>query len=115
MKAITAETNETIKAIEQQTQVVEDESRSVAAAGESLRKIRSASDQSAGLVVGISNVAKQQVDQAQRVAKTMENVSAIATDTQQGADSTVSTINDLVRLSNDLRKSIGQFRVGGDR
>ena len=89
------------------------ESRSVAAAGESLRKIRSASDQSAGLVVGISTVAKQQVDQAQRVAKTMESVSAIATDTQQGADSTVATINELVRMSNDLRKSIGQFRVSG--
>jgi len=113
VKAITAETNETIKAIEQQTQVVEDESRSVAAAGESLRKIRTASDQSAGLVVGISTVAKQQVDQAQRVAKTMESVSAIATDTQNGADSTVATINELVRLSNDLRKSIGQFRVSG--
>jgi twitching motility protein PilJ len=113
VKAITAETNETIKAIEQQTQVVEDESRSVAAAGESLRKIRTASDQSAGLVVGISTVAKQQVDQAQRVAKTMESVSAIATDTQHGADSTVATINELVRLSTDLRKSIGQFRVSG--
>jgi methyl-accepting chemotaxis protein len=113
VKAITAETNETIKAIEQQTQVVEEESRSVAAAGESLRKIRTASDQSAGLVVGITTVAKQQVDQAQRVARTMESVSAIATDTQHGADSTVATINELVRLSTDLRKSIGQFRVSG--
>ena len=111
VKAINADTSETIKAIEQQTQVVEDESRTVGAAGESLRKIRTASDQSAGLVAGITSVAKLQVEQAQRVTKTMESVSAIATDTQQGAETTVTTINELVRLSSELRKSIGAFRV----
>jgi methyl-accepting chemotaxis protein len=111
VKAINADTSETIKAIEQQTQVVEDESRTVSAAGESLRKIRSASDQSAGLVAGITNVTKTQVDQAQRVAKTMELVASAAHDTQIGAETTVQTINDLVRLSTELRKSIGRFRV----
>jgi methyl-accepting chemotaxis protein len=111
VKAINADTSETIKAIEQQTQVVEEESRTVGAAGESLRKIRAASDQSAGLVAGITTVARTQVDHAQRVAKTMEAVSQIANDTQQGADSTVATVNELVRLSSELRKSIGQFRV----
>ena len=55
VKAITAETNETIRAIEQQTQVVEDESKTVGTAGELLRKIRSASDQSAGLVANITH------------------------------------------------------------
>lgn len=115
VKAITADTSETIKAIEQQTQVVEDESRTVGAAGESLRKIRSASDQSAGLVQGITTVTRVQVEQAQRVAKTMENVSSIASDTQQGAELTVQTVNELVRLSTELRNSIGQFQVNGVR
>lgn len=115
VKAITAETNETIKAIEQQTQVVEDESQTVGAAGESLRKIRAASDQSAGLVATISNVAKLQVDQAQKVAKTMEAVSAIAADTEKGAEATVATVSDLVRLSDQLRRSIAKFRVTGAR
>lgn len=111
VKAITAETNETIKAIEQQTQVVEDESQTVGAAGESLRKIRAASDQSAGLVATISSVAKLQVDQAQKVARTMEAVSAIAADTEKGAEATVATVADLVRLSDQLRRSIAKFRV----
>ncbi len=113
VKAINADTSDTIKAIEQQTQVVEDESRTVGAAGESLRKIRTASDQSAGLVAGITTSARVQVEQAQRVAKTMETVSSIANDTQSGADMTVQTVNELVRLSSELRKSIGQFRVTG--
>ena len=112
VRAINADTSETIKAIEQQTQVVEDESRTVSAAGESLRKIRAASDQSAGLVASITDVTKIQVEQAQRVARTMESVTAIAHDTQQGAESTVQTINELVRLSTALKKSTGRFRVG---
>lgn len=113
VKAITAETNETIKAIEQQTQVVEDESQTVGAAGESLRKIRAASDQSAGLVASISSVAKLQVDSAQKVARTMEAVSAIAADTEKGAEATVATVTDLVRVSDQLRRSIAKFRVSG--
>ena len=112
VKAITAETNETIRAIEQQTQVVEDESRTVGAAGELLRKIRTASDQSAGLVANITTVTKHQVEQAQRVARTMESVSAIAADTEKGAETTVSTVGNLVRLSEQLRRSISRFRVG---
>ena len=112
VKAITAETNETIRAIEQQTQVVEDESRTVGAAGESLRKIRTASDESAGLVASITMVAKQQVEQAHRVERTMESVSAIAADTEQGAASTVINVTNLVRLSDQLRLSISKFRIG---
>ena len=111
VKAINSETNETIKAIEQQTHVVEEESKTVGVAGESLRKIRTASDQSAGLVASITAVARVQVEQAQRVARTMETVSSIANDTQQGAESTVTTINNLVQLSTSLRKSVSQFRV----
>src|SRR5690242_14905945 len=86
VKAINTETSETIQAIEQQTQVVEEESRTVSAAGEALRRIRSASDQSAGLVSDISEVTRHQVEQAARVTKTMEAVSAIAKETQGGAD-----------------------------
>jgi len=112
VKAITAETNETIRAIEKQTQVVEDESKTVGAAGESLRKIRTASDQSAGLVATITLVAKQQVEQAQRVERSMESVSAFAADAERGAESTVATVTNLVQLSDQLRRSIGKFRIG---
>ena len=112
VKAITAETNETIRAIEQQTQVVEVESRTVGAAGELLRKIRTASDQSAGLVANITAVTRHQVEQAQRVERTMESVSEIAADTEKGAETTVATVTNLVRLQDQLRRSISKFRVG---
>jgi methyl-accepting chemotaxis protein len=113
VKAITAETNETIRAIEQQTQVVEEESKTVGVAGESLRAIRVASDSSMTLVAQINAVAQQQVTQTQRVVKSMESVSATAAETAKGAETTVSTVANLVRLSNELRTAIGKFRIGG--
>jgi methyl-accepting chemotaxis protein len=112
VKAITAETNETIRAIEQQTQVVEEESRTVGVAGDLLRKIRNASDQSAGMVATITTVTRVQVEQARRVERTMEAVSAIAADTEKGAETTVVTVGNLVRVSDQLRRSISRFRVG---
>ena len=112
VKAITAETNETIRAIELQTQAVETESHTVGAAGDSLRKIREASDQSAALVANITSIARQQVEQTERVVRTMEAVSEIATATERGATATVSTVSNLVRLSAQLKDSIRKFRIG---
>jgi methyl-accepting chemotaxis protein len=57
-------------------------------------------------------VAKHQVEQAQRVARTMDSVSAIAADTEKGAETTVVTVSNLVRLSDQLRRSISRFRTG---
>jgi twitching motility protein PilJ len=115
VKAIHSETSETVQAIEQQTQVVEQESKIVGDAGESLRRIRGVSNESAGLVANINEVAKTQVAHAQRVVTTMEAVSSIAVDTQQGAETTATTINDLLALSKQLNQSVARFRIAADR
>ena len=57
-------------------------------------------------------VTRHKVEQAQRVERTMESVSAIAADTEQGAETTVTTISNLVRVQDQLRRSISKFRVG---
>ncbi|HSK02513.1 MAG TPA: methyl-accepting chemotaxis protein [Kofleriaceae bacterium] len=115
VKTIHTETSETVQAIEQQTQVVEQESKIVGDAGESLRRIRGVSTESAGLVASITEVARTQVEHAQRVVTTMEAVSSIAVDTQQGAESTATTVNDLLALSRHLTQSMGRFRIAADR
>jgi len=115
VKAIHSETSETVQAIEQQTQVVEQESKIVGDAGESLRRIRGVSTESAGLVANITEVARTQVEHAQRVVTTMEAVSSIAMDTQQGAESTATTVNDLLALSRHLTQSVARFRIAADR
>jgi twitching motility protein PilJ len=115
VKTIHSETSETVQAIEQQTQVVEQESKIVGDAGESLRRIRGVSNESAGLVASINEVARTQVEHAKKVVTTMEAVSSIAVDTQQGAESTATTVNDLIALSKHLTQSVARFRIASDR
>jgi len=111
VKAIHLETNETVHAIEQQTQVVEQESQVVGQAGESLAKIREVSTESADLVADINNVAKEQVSGTRVVVETIGQISSIALRTQEGAEGTVAIIGKLIELSNRLNEDIGRFKV----
>ena len=111
VKAIHVETNETVNAIEQQTQVVEQESQVVSGAGVSLRKIREESAQSAELVAAITNVADAQAAQTGQVVLAMTQISAIASATQVGAQGTATTAGQLLALSSKLSEVVGKFRV----
>jgi len=111
VQTIHTETNETVSAIEQQTQVVEHESALVGQAGDSLVRIRKVSAESASEVVDISKVALAQAQETSSVVRTMEEISAIARSTQEGAEATVVTITHLTELSNKLRGAITRFRV----
>jgi methyl-accepting chemotaxis protein len=111
VKVIHLETNETVHAIEQQTQVVEQESAVVGQAGESLAKIREVSTQSADLVADISTVAKAQVNGTKIVVDTIGQISSIALRTQEGAQGTVAIIGQLIALSDRLNQDINRFKV----
>jgi methyl-accepting chemotaxis protein len=111
VKAIHVETNETVHAIEQQTQVVEQESAVVGQAGVSLARIREVSTESAELVSDISTVAKAQVDGTRVVVDTIGQISSIAQRTQEGAEGTVAIIGDLIKVSERLNENINRFKV----
>jgi methyl-accepting chemotaxis protein len=111
VKVIHLETNETVHAIEQQTQVVEQESAVVGQAGESLAKIREVSTQSADLVSDISSVAKAQVNGTKIVVDTIGQISSIALRTQEGAQGTVAIVGKLIELSDRLNQDINKFKV----
>jgi len=110
-KAIHAETNETLEAIERQTHLVEQESHVVGRAGESLAKIRSVSTESATIVVDISNVARKQAEGTSSVVRAMEQISSIAHATQVGVEGTTATAAQLFQLSEELRRSVSRFKV----
>lgn len=110
VKTIHAETNETVQAIEQQTQVVEQESLVVGSAGESLTKIKKVSTESASIVVDISSIARKQSEDTHDVVRTMAQISTIAEATKQGVEGTAATMAQLSDLSDELRRSISRFR-----
>ncbi|GDY11805.1 hypothetical protein LBMAG53_06830 [Planctomycetota bacterium] len=112
VKAIQAETNESVAAIERQTQVVEEEGRAVANAGAVLTRIEAASGESTNLASSIALVAKTQVTDAKSVVNTMQGVSGIARETEQGAAQSLQIAQSLGDLSQQLRTAIGRFKVG---
>jgi len=111
VKAIHTETNETVAAIERQTQVVEQESQLVSQAGESLIQIRDVSTESAGLVTNISTLARAQAEGTLVVGNAMRQISEIAQTTLAGAQGTVTSLTRLSELSSDLSTSMKKFRI----
>ncbi len=112
VKAIHNETTDTVEAIEQQTQFVERESELVGKAGESLAHISLVSTESANLVAQINDVTMKQVEGVTIIAKTMDGISSIARSTQLGAEGTVTTMQELTELSEQLIVNIRRFKLG---
>jgi len=111
VKAIHAETSETVQTVEQQATVVEHEATAVSSAGDSLRQIQRVSTEASQIVTQISLTAKGQANQVEQVATTMDRISTIALDTQRNAEATAATASDLLKLSNHLNSSISRFRI----
>ena len=111
VRNIQAETTESVHAIERQTQVVEDEGRAVATAGTALAKIQDVSSQSSSLATDIAAIAKGQVADAQSVVGTMQRISSIARETESSAQGSLTIVKGLGELSEQLRSSIGRFKV----
>jgi methyl-accepting chemotaxis protein len=111
VRLIQGETNESVEAIEQQTSVVEEESRIVSQAGEALIRIQEVSTHSAELIADINEIARQQVGGAQGVSKVIEQVSEIARSTEKGAAASLKATQELTALSLQLQKSVNQFQL----
>ncbi len=112
IKAIQAETNEAVVVMEEGTKEVESGAVLADQAGKALEAISSVVRQSAELVQEISMASKQQVRGTEGVANAMQIISGITRQTSQGARQTVSTVGNMVKLSEQLNEALGQFRSG---
>lgn len=112
VRNIQVETTESVEAIERQTHVVEEEGKAVSQAGNALTRIQDMSSQSSSLVTDIAGTARDQVQGAQLVVGTMQRISSIAKDTEATAQGSLSIAQELGELSEELRTSMGRFKVG---
>jgi methyl-accepting chemotaxis protein len=110
IKAIQAETNEAVVVMEEGTREVEVGTGLADQAGKALEAISSVVRQSAELVQEISLASKQQVRGTEGVANAMQIISGITRQTTNGARQTATTVNDMVRLSEQLNEALAQFR-----
>jgi twitching motility protein PilJ len=113
IKAIQAETNEAVVVMEEGTKEVEIGARLADQAGKALEAISSVVRQSAELVQEISLASKQQVRGTEGVANAMQIISNITRQTSQGARQTARTVENMVKLSEQLNEALSQFRVAG--
>ena len=111
VRTIQAETNESVSAIERQTQVVEDEGRAVATAGSELSRIELASSESSALAGNIVAVARSHVADATSVVGTMDGISGIARQTETQAQESLRLAQDLGNAAEQLRASLARFKV----
>lgn len=110
IKAIQAETNEAVVVMEEGTKEVEIGAGLADQAGKALEAISSVVRQSAELVQEISLASKQQVRGTEGVANAMQIISGITRQTSQGSRQTVSTVGNMVKLSEQLNEALAQFR-----
>lgn len=110
IKAIQAETNEAVVVMEEGTREVEVGAGLADQAGKALEAISSVVRQSAELVQEISLASKQQVRGTEGVANAMQIISGITRQTTQGARQTTTTVNNMVKLSEQLNEALAQFR-----
>jgi methyl-accepting chemotaxis protein len=111
IKAIQAETNEAVVVMEEGTKEVEVGARLADQAGKALEAISSVVRQSAELVQEISLASKQQVRGTEGVANAMQIISNITRQTSQGARQTARTVENMVKLSEQLNEALSQFRI----
>jgi methyl-accepting chemotaxis protein len=110
IKAIQAETNEAVVVMEEGTREVEVGAGLADQAGKALEAISSVVRQSAELVQEISLASKQQVRGTEGVANAMQIISGITRQTTSGARQTTMTVNNMVKLSEQLNEALAQFR-----
>src|SRR5438094_5193666 len=111
IKAIQAETNEAVVVMEEGTKEVEGGAQLADQAGRALDAISNVVRQSAELVQEISLASKQQVRGTEGVANAMQIISNITRQTSQGTRGTVATVENMVKLSEQLNEALSQFRI----
>jgi len=80
-------------------------------AGTALSEIETVSNRLAELIQSISLAAKQQARGSEAVAKAMNEISEVTQQTSAGTKQAAVSIRNLATLADELRDSVGRFRL----
>ncbi len=111
VKGIQHETSESVAAMDEQIQAVEEQAKLVLGAGQTLGRIQDQSQDSAGEIDSIAVVAVKEVDSAAAVVQSMESVSEIAKDSQGKAKESLTSSRELAEAAGKMLESVSQFTV----
>jgi methyl-accepting chemotaxis protein len=111
IRAVQTETQEAVIAMEEGTREVEAGYQVTIKAEENLKQIAGVSRMSAELVQEISGATQEQVRGAEGVAVAMRSIADIAVHTEQAVLQTRRTVDDLVKLADELTRSLSRFKL----
>jgi len=111
IKGVQAETHEAVVAMEEGTNEVETGYRITLQAGDNLKEIAGISERSAELARDISLATQQQVRGAEGVAIAVQTIGGVAVQTERGVLQTRKTMDDLVRLAEELKSTLARFKL----
>jgi twitching motility protein PilJ len=111
VRTIQADTNGAVVSMERSTADVVGGATLAENAGSALEKIEQVSNQIASLVHNISGSARSQSQSSQSVARNMQVLREISSQTAEATSSTSDAIGKLAQLSAALRKSVSGFRL----
>lgn len=111
IKGVQTETQEAVVAMEEGTNEVESGYQITIEAGDRLKEIEEVSQKSAELAQDISLATQQQVRGAEGVAVAVQSISSVAVQTEQGVLQTRKTVEDLVRLAEELSSNLSRFKL----
>ena len=111
IRTVQTETQEAVAAMEEGTREVEAGYEVTIRAEEYLKEIAGTSTTSAELAQGISRTSAQQADGVEGVAKAMHSIAQVAVDTEQAVLQTRKTVEDLVKLADELTRSLSRFKL----
>jgi twitching motility protein PilJ len=114
IRAVQAETQEAVVAMEEGTREVEAGYKVTIRAEESLKSIGGISKTSAELAQEISASSQQQVRGADGVVRAMRSIAEVAVHTEQAVLQTRRTVDDLVKLADELTRSLSRFKLAAN-
>jgi methyl-accepting chemotaxis protein len=111
IRSVQTETHEAVVAMEDGTREVESGYQVTIKAEESLKQIAGISRTSAELAEEISGVTQEQVRGAEGVAAAMRSIAQVAVHTEQAVLQTRRTVDDLVKVADELTRSLSRFKL----
>ena len=111
IRAVQAETQEAVLVTEHGTNEVETGYQITVQAGASLKEIADVARRSASLAQDISRAAAQQARGTESVAASMQSISGVAVETEHGVLRTRKTIDELVKVADELTSSLARFKL----
>ena len=111
VKAIQADTQDAVAAMERSTQGVVEGARLSDSAGTALGEIDNVSRRLADLIQQISRSASDEAVQANEVAENIQHIFAVTEQTSDGTRTTAQQVRELSQMAEELRQSVSRFKI----